>query len=383
MQNLIQQRTGRAIFCLALSVLLCVSCLFVSPGQAYGVTSAEKQAEADEIMQSIDSLQTQINEANAEYERATGEYEAASAAADEAAARVEAANVRIAELQATLSERASSMYKTGGQISFIDVLFEATSFEEFLTMWDMFDKISEQDAAMIQETKDVRIEAEEAQAEYEKQMEIAAQEMENIRIAKEEIEASKAEMEITLERVNEEIVMLQAKEEEERLAAEEAKRRAEEAAAAAAASIAASNQSSGSTAVDYGSGEVASGWTHPCPGATMSNPFGWAGAWDGAYHNGVDYAAPTGTPILAACAGTVSYVGGYGTGGNAVIVNHGNGVRSIYMHMSGFATTAGVTVAAGDVIGYVGTTGYSTGPHLHFQVDVNGTPVDGRAYIGY
>lgn len=378
MQNLNKQRTRRDFIGLALMAVPVVALTSFSPLSAFAVTSAEKQAEADEITVQIEALRTQIDDANAEYVRALGEYDAASAAAEEAAARVAAANERIAELQKTLSGRATSMYKTGGSVSMLDVLLESSSFEEFLTTWDAFDKITEQDAAMIQETKDTRTEAEEAQAEYEKQMAIAEEELANIEAAKAEIEAALADMEVMLAEVNVEIENLLAREEEERLAAEEAQRRAEEAAA-----IGASYSGGGSTGSEYGSGEVSSGWAHPLPSGYMSNPFGWAGAWDGCYHNGVDYAAGTGTPIYAACSGTVKFVGWYGSGGNAVMINHGNGVLTTYMHMSGFGTSVGASVSAGDVVGYVGTTGYSTGPHLHFQVDINGVPVDGRQFVGW
>ena len=74
--------------------------------------------------------------------------------------------------------------------------------------------------------------------------------------------------------------------------------------------------------------------------------------------------------ICASAAGTVSYVGWYGGGGNTVIVNHGNGFRTVYMHMSDFNASVGDTVRQGQCIGYVGSTGNSTGPHLHFQIEI-------------
>ena len=376
MKKLIKPRTRRDFIGLALASIPVVALTSFSPLSAFAVTSAEKQAEADEISVQIEALRAQIDVANAEYVRALSEYDTASAAADEAEARVVAANERIAELQVTLSGRATSIYKTGGSASMLDVLLETSSFQEFLTTWDAFDKITEQDAAMIEETKNTRAEAEAAQAEYEEQMAIAEEELANIEAAKAEIEAALSEMETMLADITVEIEYLLAREEEERIAAEEAQRRAAE-----AASIGAGY--GGSPNIGTGSGVVSSGWTHPLPSGYMSNPFGWAGAWDGCFHNGVDYAAGTGTPIYAACAGNVCFVGWYGTGGNAVMINHGNGVLTTYMHMSGFATTNGTAVNPGDVIGYVGTTGYSTGPHLHFQVDINGTPVDGRQFIGW
>jgi hypothetical protein len=95
-------------------------------------------------------------------------------------------------------------------------------------------------------------------------------------------------------------------------------------------------------------------------------------------HAGVDWAAPTGTPILAAGAGTVSFAGDGSGYGNVVYIDHAGGMQTRYAHMNAFGRgiKTGSVVQAGDLIGYVGTTGRSTGPHLHFEVHLNGTPVD-------
>ena len=95
-------------------------------------------------------------------------------------------------------------------------------------------------------------------------------------------------------------------------------------------------------------------------------------------HAGVDWAAPTGTPIVAALAGTLNYVGDGGGYGQVIYIDHPGGLQSRYAHMSRYADgmRAGVEVAAGQVIGYVGTTGRSTGPHLHFEIRQGGEPVD-------
>ena len=95
-------------------------------------------------------------------------------------------------------------------------------------------------------------------------------------------------------------------------------------------------------------------------------------------HAGVDWAAPTGTPIVAAGNGTIAYAGDASGYGNVVYIDHAGGIQSRYAHMSAFADgiKTGGTVTAGTLIGYVGTTGRSTGPHLHFEVHLNGVPVD-------
>jgi murein DD-endopeptidase MepM/ murein hydrolase activator NlpD len=95
-------------------------------------------------------------------------------------------------------------------------------------------------------------------------------------------------------------------------------------------------------------------------------------------HTGVDFAAPRGTPILAAGNGVVEKVGRNSGYGNMTIIRHTNGYETLYGHQSGFAKglAPGARVRQGQVIGYVGSTGLSTGPHLHFEIRVNGKPVD-------
>jgi murein DD-endopeptidase MepM/ murein hydrolase activator NlpD len=95
-------------------------------------------------------------------------------------------------------------------------------------------------------------------------------------------------------------------------------------------------------------------------------------------HNGVDWSGPIGTPIMAAGSGTIEEAGRKGEYGNYVRIRHANGYRTSYAHMRGFAAgiSEGVRVRQGQVIGFLGTTGLSTGPHLHYEVLVNSRPVD-------
>lgn len=126
-------------------------------------------------------------------------------------------------------------------------------------------------------------------------------------------------------------------------------------------------------------------FTHPCPGySRISSEFGWreapiAGA--GNNHKGMDLAAPTGTPIYAAAAGTVTTARYSSSAGNWVVINHGNGLQTYYMHASALYVSEGQSVSKGQNIAAVGSTGQSTGPHLHFQVMQNGTPVNPRNYL--
>lgn len=98
-------------------------------------------------------------------------------------------------------------------------------------------------------------------------------------------------------------------------------------------------------------------------------------------HDGIDIGAGMGTPIRAAAAGTIVRAGVLNGYGNVIVIEHGGGLSTLYAHQSRFATSAGDKVTAGQLIGYVGSTGFSTGPHLHFEVRVNGRPVDPMAYL--
>jgi hypothetical protein len=100
-----------------------------------------------------------------------------------------------------------------------------------------------------------------------------------------------------------------------------------------------------------------------------------------AFHPGLDFKGPLGAPIYAAARGTVSFVGQKSGYGNCVEVDHGNGLVTRYAHMAGFRTRIGTPVRAGDLIGAIGSTGRSTGPHLHFEVRINDQPVNPRPFL--
>ena len=147
---------------------------------------------------------------------------------------------------------------------------------------------------------------------------------------------------------------------------------------AASAAIAAriravqSRSSSGPTQTPSNAGLV---WPVDGP---ITSPFGWR--W-GRMHQGIDIGVPYGTPIRAAAAGTVIYCGWEEGYGNFVVIDHGGNLATAYGHQSAIAVTCGEQVDQGQVIGYVGCTGHCTGPHLHFEVRVDGNPVDPLGYL--
>jgi murein DD-endopeptidase MepM/ murein hydrolase activator NlpD len=166
-----------------------------------------------------------------------------------------------------------------------------------------------------------------------------------------------------------------------------AQRLADERAAQQAAAAAAARAKSGSSTTPTTS-PASSGLIKPIPGASITSPYGMRlhpilHIWK--LHDGTDFGAGCGTPIHAAASGTVTeeyYNGGYG---NRLFIDHGNVggqfLTTSYNHMNGYAVSVGQHVTQGQVIGYVGTTGYSTGCHLHFMLWVNGTMVNPANYL--
>lgn len=156
----------------------------------------------------------------------------------------------------------------------------------------------------------------------------------------------------------------------QRQAAVEAARRAREAAGQAAGNGL-------SRLPRAGSGVSPSGFIWPVHGPVTS---GYGPRW-GRMHTGIDVAAPSGTPLRAAKAGEVIYAGWLGGYGNTVLLDHGEGVATLYGHQSRIASTEGQILNQGDVLGFVGTTGHSTGNHLHFEIRVDTKPRNPRPYL--
>lgn len=142
--------------------------------------------------------------------------------------------------------------------------------------------------------------------------------------------------------------------------------------------------SSGGGSSGGSSSGSSSKWLRPCSYSYVSSPFGYrvhpvTGEWT--MHKGVDLVAPKGTPIYASRSGYVTIATYHSTAGNYVTINHQDGFTSVYMHMTHDTVSVGEYVKAGELIGYVGSTGRSTGPHLHFGITKNGSYVNPMNYI--
>ena len=160
-------RARKGVFAGAVAAALAATLMI--PSLAYAdPTASEKQAEAQAALASLNSMQSTLNRTSVVYDEALAAQREAEAKRDEAQARIDEANGQIADLQTRLGSRARSMYRTGGS-SFLDLLLGATTFQEFSTGWDMLNTLNENDADLVQQTKDLRAEVQEQQAAYAEQ----------------------------------------------------------------------------------------------------------------------------------------------------------------------------------------------------------------------
>ena len=223
-QNALSRRT----FIGGAAVLGAATCaLTFDPVKAFATpTAAEKQAEADAALEQLNAMQQQLDIASADYYTALDAQEEAQAKMDECQGRIDEANEQITALQGQLSERARSMYRSGST-TFVDLLLGATSFQAFTTSWDLLNDMNENDAEMVQQTKDLKAQVEAEQAEYAEQERIAAEQAEQARQVKKEAEQLVAETQAIYDNLSAEAAEL--------LEQEQAAREAAAAAAAQAA----------------------------------------------------------------------------------------------------------------------------------------------------
>lgn len=296
----------------------------------------------------------------------------------------------------TLNEKNKERIRTmeeEGQISYWSIIFEANSFSDLLDRLNMVQEIAAADKRRIQDLKDAAARVAQAQTELETEksaLETTREELDDAQVALEEKRAEADELLRKLIAKGEEFqAMLDESEAlQEDLMAQIAKKEKELKAAEYQEWLATYVPPTTYPSDDRtpsSSAPSSSGWVCPVPYYTLTSAFGYRihpiyGDWR--MHNGVDMSCAQGTPIYAARSGKVT-VASYQAGGagNYVSINHGDGYSSIYMHMTHYIVSPGQYVTAGQVIGYVGSTGGSTGPHLHFGIARNGTYVNPMEYI--
>ena len=293
---------------------------------------------------------------------------------DEKAAELEEATAAEEEQLATYKQHVRAM-EENGKYTYLSIIFGSRSLSELMSNLDMIGEIMEADKRIYDQYTAAREKAEEIKAEYEVTLEQLSEKQDEYEAEKVELEAKIAEASAMIEQLEAEIstnydLYLEVLAQEEALESDIQNKIAELERQEAASSI----TSTGS-------------YIWPLPGYSPGSAYGWRMHPifnEMRFHAGEDIGAPIGTPILAADSGVASVYPDNGNGyGNYIMINHGGGRVTLYAHMSAFAISGGATVTQGQVIGYVGSTGNSTGPHLHFEVRVNGATTDPKQYFNF
>lgn len=386
---------------LALSILL-------------GGQAIHMPAYADDLDDQVQDLQGQIDSSRLEQENWQQVIEDVSAKLKQIQADLDAANARLqsiqtkqAEINAQIAQTQNEIVKMEaylktrqdvlnrrvraiymhGQLNYLEVILGANSFSDFANRVELLKRVIRSDYNLILEIQKQKaaIEAKKAQLEEDKrQLDALAAEAEKTR---QEIAKKKAEQQKVLDAAKSNKAAAAQMEQDlnaqlasvrnliqQRLAAEEAARQA-------AQQQAASDDEGGGSDDNYVQGTGAMGW--PCSGP-ITSPFGYRTHpifGTTIFHAGIDIGVDYGTPIHAADSGVVVYSGWISGYGNAVIIDHGGGISTLYGHNQSLAVSEGQSVSKGSVIAYAGSTGNSTGPHCHFEVDVNGSPVNPMGYL--
>jgi cell wall-associated NlpC family hydrolase len=245
--------------------LACSSGILSSPEKAFAVTAAEKQAEAEAALDKLTAMQEKLDYASSDYFTALSQQQEAQDKMDEAQSRIDEANGQILDLQDQLGTRARSMYRTGS-LSFIDLLLGATTFKAFTSNWDLLNTMNQNDANMVQQTKDLRAEVTAQKEEYAAQEAVYAEKTRQAAEVKAQAESLVSEMQSTYDSLSAEVAELV---EQERIAREEAEAAAaaaelaalqaeQEAAAAASAATSNNSSSNSSSGSNYGSSSSSS-----------------------------------------------------------------------------------------------------------------------------
>ena len=324
------------------------------------------------------------------------------------------AQARFDQLSAENKLRIRAMEEEGS-LSYWEVLFRANDFSDLLDRLNMVEEIAASDQRRLAELDQAAREVEDAQAQLEL-------EKEELQATRDELDVAQAQLDEKKEEADALLLELLAKADELKALEEQFDQEKNDLLNAIAAkeqeynetklaewlaymatyttvppetsAPSNGNSTNGSTGSDSGSSggssnggsSASSGWLMPCSYTKLTSPFGnrvspTAGA--STYHQGVDLAAPQGTPVYASRAGRVT-VAGYGSAaGYYVSINHLDGYSSMYMHLNNYVVSSGQTVSAGQLIGYVGRSGVATGYHLHFGIAYNGAYVNPANYIGF
>jgi murein DD-endopeptidase MepM/ murein hydrolase activator NlpD len=327
----------------------------------------------------IDSLQGDINVLQRKQNRIQTDLDQKRAELLEVRGKLDEARERLARLRKqlgiaedALANRLVELYKAD-EPDALTVILSADGFGDLLEQTEFLERVSEQDQAIIERVRVLKEEAKKQAdllAELEQRVEDAANAIlaQRNELARSKNQLIDSQSELAAVRDDRRSVLSQVHDSRVQLEGDLRELEAEQ------ARVTSQLQSSQGTApIKQGSGALI--W--PVSGPVVS---GFGMRW-GRLHAGVDIAVPAGTAIRAADSGTVVLMGWTGGYGNYTCIQHTSSMSTCYAHQSSYATSSGASVSQGDVIGYVGCTGHCFGDHLHFEVRINGSPVDPMGYL--
>lgn len=332
----------------------------------------ENEQQQQDVLVELNEIDQDIDETDKELQRIGRELSALQNSIDQIEPQLQKKEEALQDRTDAYHQRLKDIYMQGG-LSYLEVLLDSTSMSDFLMRFDLLKKITDQDTRMVKELTEERDAIASQKSELEAKKQEAAVLQETTTTKQTYLASRRQDREATI-----------ASLESERVAYEEALQQLEASSQQITQLIQqyqSNNQSSGSS---YSSPSRGSGrYIWPASGP-ITSPYGMrTHPVTGVYklHTGIDIGAPNGAPIVAADAGTVITAGWMNGYGNTVIIDHGGGYSTLYAHMSSMAVSGGAGVNQGQVIGYVGSTGWSTGPHLHFEVRINGNYTDPLSYL--
>ena len=364
----------------------------------------ENQSEMEQMVQKKDLIDQEITLRYDEIANINEQIAACSLLIADKQEELVEAETRFEELSEKNKERIRAM-EENGQINYWSVLFQANSFSDLLDRLNMVQEIAAADQRRLKELDEAAKAVSAAKTELE-------EEKAGLEVAKEELNVAQAELEAKRVEADEvladlvatgeeyEKMMEESEDKQAELLKEIAKKESDYKKAKYQEWLATSvppttkpkkpSSTKPSSGGSSNTGSTTTGgitWKKPIVYTMVSSPFGYRyHPISGKYkmHYGIALAAPTGRPIYATRGGTVSYTGyEAGGAGNWVQINHGDGYKSVYMHMTKYVVRSGQNVSQGQLIGYCGSTGGSTGPHLHFGISYNGTYVNPANYMRF
>lgn len=366
-------------------------------GDALEAELSENKTKTQSTIEQKVAIDLRITQTETEIENVNAQIQQYSLLIAQKQSELEDSEEELEKMNAKYKARLRAMEETGA-VSYWAILFKASSFSDLLSRIDSIHEVAEADNRMLEE---IRALSEAIQAEREElETELKAQQAARDELTEMEatLQTQRAEADTLLKELDTAYLNLTdeflANEERENELREEmiAAQVAYESALSAeqAAYLAQQNKNNvagggGSTTSSGSSGGSVSGFSSPLNYLTVTCAYGWRihPIWgDKRFHTGVDLAANQGDPIYAIASGTVTSATYSDAYGYNVSISHGSGYGSMYAHMTNYVVSAGDYVSQGQVIGYVGSTGWSTGPHLHFEIYVNGSTVNPMDYVG-